>query len=67
MSNQINIILLHVIETNHYKLYRIVKPMYFQSFSLSRKTFHHVYKNIFNNTTFIFIRLEYIEQFSIDG
>jgi hypothetical protein len=33
----------------------------------STKTFHHVYKNIFNNITFIFIRLEYIEQFSIDG
>jgi len=33
----------------------------------SKKTFHHVYKNIFNNTTFIFLRLEYIEQFSIDG
>jgi len=26
-----------------------------------------VYKNIFNNTTFIFIRLEYIEVFSIDS
>jgi hypothetical protein len=43
------------------------KTMALQSFSLSRKTFHHVYKNIFINTTFIFIRLEYIEQFSIDG
>jgi hypothetical protein len=43
------------------------KTMAFQSFSRSMKTFHHVYKNIFNNTTFIFLRLEYIEQFRIDG
>jgi hypothetical protein len=41
--------------------------MALQSFSLSRKRFHHVYKNIFINTTFIFIRLEYIEVFSIDS
>ena len=40
--------------------------MLFQCFSRSMKTFDHVYKNSFNNTTFIFIRLEYIEQFSID-
>ena len=40
--------------------------MAFQCFSRSMKTFHHVNKTIFINTTFIFIRLEYIEQFSID-
>ena len=66
ISIQINIILLRGIESIHYKFYRVVKTMALQSFSRLRKTFDHVYKNSFNNTTFIFIRLEYIEQFRID-
>ena len=52
---------------NHYKIYQREKQMAIQCFSRSMKTFHHVYKNSFNNTTFTFIRLEYIELYSIDG